>query len=80
MPLYEYKCSKCSHCFEFLTTTDGKVPKKCPSCGASDPVKQFSAFAVSSHGGSPCEGGAEGSDCRSCSSGGSCPYSGDWDD
>lgn len=48
MPIFEYHCSKCATEFEVLeriSDTNNKPPK-CPSCGAQDTKKRFSAFAT----------------------------------
>lgn len=34
MPLYEYKCEKCSHRFEKIEPFSAGTVKKCPKCGA----------------------------------------------
>ena len=47
MPLYEYKCSKCSSVFEVIQKIDEPPLKKCFKCGAavfkviSPPALQF---------------------------------------
>lgn len=33
MPLYQYRCSKCGHEFELLTTIDKRNEACCPKCG-----------------------------------------------
>lgn len=51
MPIYEYKCLACEERFEVLQRMgEGNENLICPTCGASKPVKQFSAFAMSSQG------------------------------
>ena len=45
MPLYEYECKKCHHCFEKIQKFSDRMVKKCPDCGG--PVEQMiSAPAV----------------------------------
>ncbi len=34
LPLYEYKCEKCSHRFEKIEPFSAATVKKCPKCGA----------------------------------------------
>jgi putative FmdB family regulatory protein len=46
MPLFEYDCPKCGLRFEVLVR-DGSHPP-CPQCGAAEPVKVLSMFAVAS--------------------------------
>ena len=33
MPLYQYRCTKCGHEFELLTTIDKRNEARCPKCG-----------------------------------------------
>lgn len=55
MPIYEYKCKKCSHIFEIMQSSkdekEGEI--MCPRCGAKESVKVISSF--SSLGGSYCK-------------------------
>ena len=49
MPIYEYECGKCGEKFELrrsIADSDSEV--KCPKCGAENPQRVFSLFAVSS--------------------------------
>ncbi len=46
MPVYEYRCSDCSHTFEKLIRTSGQKPGACPSCGREEVTRVFSTFAV----------------------------------
>jgi len=46
MPLFEYDCPKCGLRFELLVR--GAAQPACPDCGATDPVKVLSSFAVNS--------------------------------
>jgi putative FmdB family regulatory protein len=48
MPLYEYKCRKCSKRFEFLVM--GSDRPCCPKCNGRDLERLFSTFAVSGAG------------------------------
>jgi putative FmdB family regulatory protein len=41
MPVYDYCCSSCGHCFEELVRL-GETPN-CPACNASAPLKLLSA-------------------------------------
>ena len=48
MPIFEYHCSECATEFEVLqrvSDPNNELPK-CPSCGARDTKKRFSAFAT----------------------------------
>ena len=44
MPLYEYRCRKCSRRFETLVF--GNEKPSCPKCHGNDLEKLWSAFAV----------------------------------
>lgn len=46
MPIFEYKCSKCSKISEFLVYGDNEKDLKCPHCGDSKLQKQFSVFSA----------------------------------
>ncbi|MDE0017718.1 MAG: zinc ribbon domain-containing protein [Candidatus Poribacteria bacterium] len=47
MPIFEYRCNACETEFEVLTRAgNAKELPKCPSCGARDTKKRFSAFAT----------------------------------
>jgi putative FmdB family regulatory protein len=48
MPLYEYKCCACDHCFEVLVRDS--TPPVCPACRAENVERQLSLFAVNSAG------------------------------
>ena len=47
MPIYEYKCQKCGHEFEFLIVPTSDKPS-CPKCKSVKLEQQLSMFAVSS--------------------------------
>ena len=47
MPIFEYHCTDCAAEFEVLQrVNDADTPPKCPSCGAQETKKRFSAFAT----------------------------------
>ncbi len=48
MPLYDYVCRVCRHQFEALVR-DAR-PVNCVACGANDPERQLSMFAVATEG------------------------------
>lgn len=51
MPMYEFRCPKCGHVFEELVfNSSDEESVKCPSCGATGPEKQLSAFNAGSTG------------------------------
>ncbi len=45
MPIYEYQCEKCCHCFEILVMGSDDEKTSCPKCGHGR-VKQLSQFNV----------------------------------
>lgn len=45
MPIYEYKCTQCSHQFEKIVKL-GETPV-CPSCQHAEPERLFSAPGIS---------------------------------
>lgn len=69
MPIYEYVCRACGKSFEHLARTLSDAARKCPSCGAAKPVKQFSSFAARVPT-------AAGKACDSCATGPTCPTAG----
>ena len=67
MPLFEYRCRKCSRRFEALVI--GTARPACPGCGGADLEKLISTFAVAS--GTPrsfraMESPAEAGACGTC--------------
>jgi len=42
MPIYEYQCKKCEHCFERLRFAGDKEQIECPECGAKQVKKLMS--------------------------------------
>ncbi len=74
MPIYEYRCEKCGHQFDYFARTQSDKPQKCEKCGAEQLSKQFSSFAAvsgSSAGAASCSTGA----CApaACATG-ACPF------
>ena len=54
MPIYEYRCSKCSKQFEMIHGVSEKDLRiACPKCGATKPERVISTFSC---------GGAKGTD------------------
>jgi putative FmdB family regulatory protein len=47
MPIYEYKCRRCGHRFEYLVLSSTPAAK-CPSCNKKDLEQLISLSAVSS--------------------------------
>ena len=84
MPLYEYRCSACHRPFELLQTVGATASDAvCPECGAHDPQRQHSTFAVASSGpGAAATAGAgasfDGGGCGLPQCGGGRCAGGDW--
>jgi putative FmdB family regulatory protein len=75
MPIYEYRCTDCSHAFEKLVRRWGDATS-CPACSSRTVEKQISTFAVSSAAAAPMECGAPAGGCgASACGGGSCGMS-----
>ncbi len=62
MPIYEYQCRKCHHCFEQLVLTGDKQNEPaCPRCGAAEVAKLMSCTNALGGEKSPfCSPGASG--------------------
>ncbi len=65
MPIFEYKCNKCSEEFEKLVF--GRQIVKCPQCDSGDIKKKLSAFGMS--GVEKPFSGYSSSGCTSCGKG-----------
>lgn len=46
MPIYEYVCKKCAHCFESLVFSTSEPSPECPKCHAKKVQKLMSAGCV----------------------------------
>lgn len=46
MPIYEYQCRGCCHCFEHLTFKSDEPAPACPECHCGDVEKLMSAGCV----------------------------------
>ena len=67
MPIYEYKCNQCVHCFELIRPiTASDVDIKCPACGGEKPQRTISTFST----GSSDFGGGLPSECAPTNTGG----------
>ena len=64
MPIFEFRCRKCQHKFETLTSSseDGSG-LHCPKCGENKPEKLMSMFSAS------------GTESKASSGGGGCGHS-----
>jgi putative FmdB family regulatory protein len=62
MPIYEYQCDDCRHCFEkLLFAADGEQKADCPSCGSEKTRKLIScASFIGGSAGGLCTPGAPG--------------------
>ena len=66
MPMYEFKCTKCSDVFEeLIRNSKDNNDVQCPRCGSPDVERVLSSFAVSmgSSGGSLPTMGSSGGSC-----------------
>jgi putative FmdB family regulatory protein len=45
MPIYEFKCSKCGHVFEYLHLRRDDAYAPCPICGEDKAEKLLSTFS-----------------------------------
>ena len=59
MPIYEYACMECEDHFDELVRSEDQVIT-CPSCEATNVLKQISAFAVHGAAAKPSFGGSAG--------------------
>ncbi len=50
MPIYEYQCKACCHCFEQLVLSANDPPPRCPECACGDVEKLMSAGCVRAQG------------------------------
>lgn len=71
MPIYEYACMECEDHFDELVRSDDQVVT-CPSCNATDVLKQISAFAIHGAPAKSSFGGASGGGGGCCGGGCGC--------
>ncbi len=50
MPIYEYQCKACCHCFEELMMSTSDPAPNCPECDCKDVEKLMSAGCVRAQG------------------------------
>jgi putative FmdB family regulatory protein len=51
MPIYEYKCRRCGHCFEdFRPAEEADTKTRCPNCGKKEIQRLMSAFCTGGGG------------------------------
>jgi len=75
MPIYEYRCSKCKHVFEFLLRSQGdQADIACPECRGKKVERRLSVFAARNGQRSACDSMPAPENCMQCDTGGSCPY------
>ncbi|MBE7558198.1 zinc ribbon domain-containing protein [bacterium] len=72
MPIYEYRCGRCSRVFEALIRKPSDESEEvCPHCGGHEKERLFSVFGmagVEKAGGGSC-GSCSSHNCGSCSCG-----------
>jgi putative FmdB family regulatory protein len=64
MPIYEYECKACCHCFEEIVFSGSDTIVHCPKCGCADVQKLMSAASVRASGIPKGSGGFEPPKCR----------------
>jgi putative FmdB family regulatory protein len=64
MPIYEYQCKACCHCFEHLSFSLDDSTPACPECDCPDVEKMMSACAVRPMGIPKGSGGFTPPKCR----------------
>jgi len=72
MPIYEFRCVSCNHCFELLTVSQNDtLEMKCPNCEGEQVERVLSCVSYVRGSGSVGESGKTKVTNKSCS-GGSC--------
>ncbi|MBK8914306.1 MAG: zinc ribbon domain-containing protein [Phycisphaerales bacterium] len=67
VPVYEYRCRSCDAAFEQLVLSpESERELRCPSCGATGPIRQLSTFAARSTAGRPAIPSATTGGCGRC--------------
>ncbi len=64
MPIYEFQCKACCHCFEVLVFPSDAATHVCPQCGCDDVQKLISAGCVRPHGIPAGSGGFKAPACK----------------
>ena len=64
MPIYEYQCKNCCHCFEELFLSASDPDPKCPKCQCDDVEKLMSAGSVRPRGIPSGTGGFQAPACQ----------------
>jgi putative FmdB family regulatory protein len=64
MPIYEYQCKACCHCFEELTLSASDPAPKCPECACADVEKLMSAGCIRAQGIPSGSGGFTAPSCK----------------
>jgi len=59
MPIYEYQCKKCHHCFELIVFSGDDEKTTCPECGHSQVKRLLSSSCfIGTSGSNKCGTGA----------------------
>jgi len=64
MPIYEYQCKACCHCFEALLRSTAEPAPNCPECQCPDVEKLMSAACIRAKGISTGSGGFNEPACK----------------
>jgi putative FmdB family regulatory protein len=70
MPIYEYRCSRCSEVFEQLVLGRSADPVECPQCGSRKAEQLVSRFAAQTRGGAALDSGCFNASAGICQAGG----------
>jgi len=57
MPIFEYRCLKCTFHFEKVQQSEAAQEVVCPKCGSADVNKELSAFSTGASSPSECFSG-----------------------
>ena len=64
MPIYEYQCKACCHCFEELVNSSDAPAPQCPQCGCADVQRLMSAGCIRPQGIPSGSGGFKAPACK----------------
>ncbi len=70
MPIYEYRCGKCSEVFEQLVLSRRDNHVECPRCGAVEVKQLVSRFAAQTRGGATAAAECSNASAGLCEAGG----------
>ncbi|RKX68756.1 zinc ribbon domain-containing protein [candidate division WOR-3 bacterium] len=65
MPIYEFRCSRCTKRFECLVLSPSE-PIRCPECGSDKVEKLFSTFGLKGDKSTPSCISCSANSCKGC--------------